>query len=418
VAVAGLQSDVWPNLRLRDTLMGAGELADVRDGTVGADDYAERRRAVMDDELRMCALAVSRARASLVVATVAAVDDQPSAFVDLISPRESAVGWEATPVPPPLDLRGAVARARSSLVGRAKDGEISADDADARVLGILASLRVQGASPDEWAGVAPSSNQAPLYAPGAIVTLSPSRIETLDTCPLRWALESAGGQRAFGASASLGTLIHKLAEDFPQAGPEEMLGHLEERWDSLGLQPGYSTELLHRRARDMARLLGGYLRSHPDPLARETRISQVVEGIRISGIIDRVEAVNEDGVVRIVDFKTGKTPPTKKATLTNAQLGVYQAAVNEGALDELGDGLRAEGADLVYLSKATKSAATVLSQPALEYSEDPGWVGDLLERCRRAVSASTFTAVVNPGCRTCPVLGCCPAHDEGRQVTA
>jgi len=24
---------------------------------------------------------------------------------------------------------------------------------------------------------------------------------------------------------------------------------------------------------------------------------------------------------------------------------------------------------------------------------------------------------VNPGCRTCPVVACCPVHPEGEQVT-
>jgi hypothetical protein len=433
VVVAGLQADVWPNLRLRDTVMGAGELADITDGKPPSDDYAERRRAVLDDEARMCALAVSRARRSLVVSAVASLDERPSAFIDLISPPvaegQGAQGREPMAVPLPLDLRGVIAQARSALVERGGEGPVSEGDADATLLGILAGIGVQGAAPSEWAGVAPRSSDQPLYGLGVRVTLSPSRVEALDTCPLRWALEGAGARRAGGASASLGTLIHGLAEDFPQAGPDELLVHLEERWDSLGLPPGYSTEILHRNAQDMVRRLGLYLERRPLPLGTEIMVDQVVggppdaedrEGVRIIGVIDRVEDGAPDGAVRIVDFKTGKQIPSEDATATNSQLGVYQAVVNAGGLSSV-DGVptdaRASGADLVYVS-GKNATASIRSQSALDQAQDPGWVNDLLERCRDRASSARFTAIVNPGCRSCPVVASCPAKDEGRQVTA
>src|SRR5690606_13763844 len=72
VVVAGLQEDVWPDLRLRDSLLGAGALADVEAGRSpdGRRAHGPARRQVLDDELRMLSVAVSRATRRLLVTAV------------------------------------------------------------------------------------------------------------------------------------------------------------------------------------------------------------------------------------------------------------------------------------------------------------------------------------------------------------
>src|SRR5690625_5050835 len=64
VCVLGVQADVWPDVRLRDTVLGAQRLTEVLTGRAsGLDrDYEIGRRDVLHDEARSFLLAVSRAR--------------------------------------------------------------------------------------------------------------------------------------------------------------------------------------------------------------------------------------------------------------------------------------------------------------------------------------------------------------------
>ena len=79
---------------------------------------------------------------------------------------------------------------------------------------------------------------------------------------------------------------------------------------------------------------------------------------RLHGYADRLE-LDDDGRVVVVDLKTGKYPPTDKALPSNPQLGLYQLAVDHGAVDDLvaGDGPASGGAELVQLRKDVGGAA-------------------------------------------------------------
>ncbi len=84
VVVAGVQEGVWPDLRLRGSLLGSEELVDVvtgRDGT-----FRAAQAAVRYDETRMFLVAVSRASERLLVTAVRSDDEQPSAYLDVVDP--------------------------------------------------------------------------------------------------------------------------------------------------------------------------------------------------------------------------------------------------------------------------------------------------------------------------------------------
>ncbi|MDR1825588.1 MAG: PD-(D/E)XK nuclease family protein [Bifidobacteriaceae bacterium] len=413
VALAGLQEDVWPNLRLRDTLMGAGELADLVDGKPGAGDYAERRRAVLDDELRLAALAVSRAKRQLLVTAVENADTRPSQLVELIDPG-CVVPDGAWPRPGqelPHDLRGLVAQTRRGLV------EQAAGDGAAQVLAVLAAVGVPGAHPEDWAGTLPPSTDRPLAGEEEELRLSPSRVEALVQCPLRWLLERAGGRGEAGVKANLGSLVHALAEQFPQAGPEEMQAHLAERWAELGLPDTYSNRLLYQGAMDMARRLGLYLQADPAALATELRFEYEADGVVVRGVIDRLEEAGQvDGqpAARVVDFKTGSAINTMAQARVNPQLGIYQAAIEAGAVPGVS---KAAGATLVYLANDS-GKATERHQPPLDQAEDPAWVDEMLAQCRDRAAAARFQACPGTWCRTCQLVPACPAQPGGEAVTA
>jgi len=454
VVVTGLQDGVWPNTRLRDTLLGAGQLADLLDGKGSGQDYLERRRAVIDDEARLAVLAVSRAKAFLGVVVESNEDTRPSGFAELIVPPDQDADpekwWQTQPTPQPLDLRGLVASARATLiagqfsVAAAEQTAVvpgqppkpaatppgqSADQVSqaAAVLGVLADLGEVGANPEVWPGVTGLSSCQPLYAADRPVGLSPSSLETLDSCPLRWALERVSGPRPSGEDATLGSLIHDLANDLPTACQEVLQTELDRRWDQLALPPGLSARLTRRRAEAMVRRLGEYQTTHLPPLATESlaESSFVFEGdepgagarvVKIRGRIDRLEPGPDGQGVKVVDFKTGQRFPKAELVKTNVQLGVYQMVVAAGGVPALGK-VQPTGAALVGLG-GKKKGASVAEQPALAEEGLAEVMDQLLARCHTSATSATLTATVNDACRYCKVIWCCPAQPNGEQVTA
>jgi superfamily I DNA/RNA helicase len=153
VVVAALQEGVWPNLRARGSLLEPQNLLRaLHSSGGGADrDAAERaiddRKLVLDDELRMFALAVSRARERVVLAAVANDDEQRSLFFSLL-PAETPLIDSATK--PPLSLRGFTGRLRRTLA----DPRSNRADAfgAAGSLAELARLGLPGARPTTGTG--------------------------------------------------------------------------------------------------------------------------------------------------------------------------------------------------------------------------------------------------------------------------
>ena len=422
VVLAGLQEDVWPDLRLRDTLLGAGELAEIASGRREPGAVAPRsqaRRDVLDDELRMLAVAVSRATRRLVATAVLDLDDRPSSFLELLGAdtEEAAL----TRVPPALDLRGLVAELRAAL-----DEELTEDapgprprlEAAAALLAHLAAEEVAGADPDDWHGLAAPSSTAPLHAADQQVRVSPSAVETADRCPLRWALQAAGGRREDTLDQSLGNLVHEIAAEHPHGTLEELREALDFRWSALGLGDGWVGRRSREQAERMVERLAAYVAGVPGEVDVERKFEADVGRARLVGRIDRVERLGADPVagaerVRVVDLKTSKNPVSEDEARTNAQLATYQVAVEAGGLERpaLPDGAR-----LVYLGAGSSGPTTRAQVPPAE-AEDPRWAHELVARVAHTMAGSCFDARLNPGCGHCPVRRSCPLQDEGRQVT-
>ena len=452
VAVAGVQEGVWPDLRLRDSLLGSQALVDVlagrgagraagTDAAAGdahavAEAGAAARAAVLADELRSFHVAVSRARRVLLVTAVSDEDDQPSPFLDLVEPNDEDDDPRRTVAPAPLDLRGLVAQLRGRLEQSAREGTPDAEAA--AVLARLADEGVPGADPAEWHGLADPSSDAPLWAEGQRVPVSPSRIETAGTCTLRWALEAAGGTAPSSARQSLGTLVHALAQTHPRGGRDALLAELDRRWPELGLGHGWPATLERRRAEAMVERLADYLERAGEPLAIEARFELELDRAVVRGTLDRVERAEPgpgpaavdgagdgsgDGApvpVRVVDLKTGRTAPSAQEATTNPQLGAYQLAVDAGAVEGLTPGAVSAGAQLVFVSDVNKNKAALREQPALgpDAPDDPSWARTHIEEVAERMAASSFAATANPLCDRCPVRRSCPLRDEGGQVVA
>lgn len=313
VYVCGLQEGSWPNTTVRGSLLGTGDLVDICDARMRQPapanpdaqaegqqvpparirSYPERVRDTRHDELRMFAVAATRASARLVLTAVRNEDEAPGEFFDFVVPTDAENESPEVPITRvrrPATLRSLVAELRRTLVedaltamsaedaelknaagsprpeAHAPDAPDTAEDAlnpeaalnpkaaafrfDAasRTLARLARVQAPGASPEQWWGLLPLSSTEPFFARPAhntpendtdegrrTIALSPSRLETIHNSPLDWLVSAARAEAQTDLSRSLGTLVHAIAEEYPTGTLEELQTALEERIGSLGV---------------------------------------------------------------------------------------------------------------------------------------------------------------------------------------
>lgn len=423
VVVAGVQEDSWPDLRIRDTLLGAQQLADIttaRDAglrrTEGADLSEALRSAradVLADELRAFVAACSRARRTLLLTAVLDTDARPSTFYEMLlppGPDGTSTGLpRPSPVTAALDLRGLVGELRAALHGE--------DARAAAALQVLEHLRTQGvmhADPVWWPERLAPTSDAPPYDPARPVLVSPSAVEKATSCPLHWALSTAGGRKPSSQAQNVGNLIHEIAAELPHGSLEELQAELARRWHELGLDDAWVSRQERARAEEMVRRLAAYLAERPGELAVEADFDVEIEvdggRARVRGRMDRVERT-EDGL-RVIDLKTGASVPSVEQTARHAQLGAYQLAVEHGAFDDT----RPQGGSLVYLGTGARGA-TMRHQDPLPADADPGWAHELIAQTVRTLTSAQLPAQQNPMCGYCQVRTSCPVQPEGGRVT-
>lgn len=441
VAVAGVQEGIWPNLRPRGTLLGIEELVDLVGGVADPGEQVSRAAPILAEECRLLLLACSRARHSLLVTAVESVtgdrDLVPSRFLAELDPE--AEPGEPGRIPPPVDPgRALVAQA---LIAELR-GVVCDDGADparrdraATQLARLAAAGVRGAHPDEWYGIADPSSELALWDDGdGPVALSPSTVELLQTCPLRWALERHGGSDGDNPHAVKGNLVHTLVQALAGRVTEDQVkAALVKAWKAVDPASGedgphsWHSRLELRRTESMVDTFLAWLRNTRAELAEvgvEVPVDCVLPArdpdevpVRIRGRVDRVE---RDALGRfvIVDVKTGKTPISKQAAQDHAQLATYQVAAGAGGFAAEVDGGSVEpgGARLVYVAKPSRDGATERLQTALDSDGIAQW-RKAIHDAAAATRGPGFLAMRNDGCRHCQVAGSCPVQDTGRQVT-
>jgi superfamily I DNA/RNA helicase/RecB family exonuclease len=434
VVVAHVQQDGWPDLRRRSSILGADRIGS--DGLVPPTSARE----LLVEERRLFYVACTRARERLVVTAVASPDDdgdQPSRFLD-----ELGVTMEEVVGRPPrtLSLGGVVAELRHTAADPEASEPLRA--AAARRLARLAAettgdrALVPMADPSTWWGTrAASRSVTPVRDPDAPVPVSASLLDAFVTCPTRWFLSTeAGGVVRAHQSANMGLLVHALAQRVAagelDAGPddaERLMGHVEAVWDRMEFRTPWA------RARELERVraaLGRFLHwHHANPrqvIGIEERFQAVLdlptgEQVRLTGYADRLE-LDAEGRVVVVDLKTGRTKPSGPQVKGHVQLGLYQLAVDHGAVDGIEglpeDGARAGGAELVQLGLTDGGPdADVQAQPV--QAEDGPERDDLRTRMAwtaAQVRAERFPAIAGDHCRDCAFVPLCPIKSAGPVV--
>lgn len=426
VVIAGLQEGLWPNTVPRGGVLGTQRLLDVLDGITGD---ASARAPLLAEERRLLVAAMGRARRRLLVTAVdgdtGGADGEaalPSAFFPEIAQWADAdndpLGAQPVSAPRVLSAGALVGRLRGVVC--APDGTV--DDAARRCaatqLARLAKAGVPGADPAGWHGLIPVSTSEPLRAGGA-VTLTPSTLQTLNDCPLRWLAERHGGTNPRDLRSTLGSVLHALIAE-PGKTESELLAALDRAWRHLPFDaPWHSANELARHRAMIEAFIEWRARTRGE--LTEVGVEVDVDGtlptpredggeIRLRGRVDRLER-DAAGRLVIVDIKTGKTPVSKDDAQQHAQLAMYQLAVAEG-LFPAADGTEPGGARLVYVGKSGATGATVREQDPLTTAATDQW-RNLVRQAADATAGPQFIARRNDGCARCPIRPSCPAHADG-----
>jgi len=430
VVVAGVQEEVWPDLRLRGSLLGADELADAAGSVAGPgpastpgvagqlSDVAVAARAarLLAEERRLFYVAATRARRLLVV-TASGGDEQdhrPSRFIAELAGDDIEIG-RAGAATRWLALPALVADLRRTAADPGRPGPLR--DAAAGQLARLAAAGVRGADPRDWYALTRLSDSDPVVAAGERVRLSPSHVETFTRCGLRWLLESAVGAGRPDVLRHLGTVIHAAAQLIAEGESESAVAaRIDDIWHHLDFGSVWYGNRQRELAERMVRKFLDWHAANPrELLATEQSLRVRVGRVEITGRVDRLERDGEGRGV-IVDLKTGGTAPREEELDRHPQLGVYQLAVLLGAFERLGV-TEPGGAELVQVGKAGLTAkARVQHQRALAEDPDPAWAGELVAAVATGMAGPVYRARVNPGCRTCPVASCCPVQPDGAHV--
>lgn len=357
VYVAGLQDGTWPNTTVRGSLLGSLDLVDAATGSLAGNPQTdgpqpaqginrgqlltERLRATRFDEIRMFSTAISRASDRVVCTAVSSPDQAPSELLDIFAPAPGGER-ELTEVRRPMTLRSLIAELRQWA--EAQHLSPAKADTAARLLHRLADpdqtagFTLPGASPASWWGMLPLSSTSPAFDGSEPVPVSPSQIERIHRSPLDWFVAASRAEAATDTSRSLGTLIHAICEEMPDANGTDLRDELHRRLPQLGLPDTWETQKLVERAEKMIQRFADYVRELKTKgrslVGVEGSFSVLVPGpardALLSGRVDRIE-VDQVGRFLILDIKTGKQKPTRAELERHPQLAAYQVALEAGA---------------------------------------------------------------------------------------
>jgi RecB family exonuclease len=279
-------------------------------------------------------------------------------------------------------------------------------------LGRLAAAGISGADPGQWYGMTAPSTDEPLWAgDDHVVRLSPSTLQTLADCPLRWLLERHGGSDGRDVRSAIGSLVHALVAD-PEMREGQMVAELERLWEKLPFESAWYADNELARHRLMLSTFAQWreqTRGQLTEVGTEVDVDGVLDcdgaAVRVRGRLDRLER-DEAGRLVVVDIKTGKSPVTKDDAQRHAQLAMYQLAIAEGLLPE---GDTPGGGRLVYLGKTGSAGPTERQQDPLTADSRGQW-RELVGTAAAATQGPQFLARINDGCAHCPVRQNCPAQ--------
>lgn len=404
---------VFPDARRNRALLQP-QLLDSRLTT----DAAAQARARLEEERRLAYTATTRARRRVIwTATTAGIDEgerRPSRFMLAATGLAS---FEDVGPPPtgkqdgfqPLTITEAQSRLRRLLVDPAAPATTR--------LGALSTLATASHwDPLTFAGVRqPGPDTGLMTGP---IRLSPSQATLYDQCPRRYALERR--LRAVNNDSPylrFGSIVHEVLERAEKAAMKDGRSHsdlptslrfLAEVWEHYPpFGPPPLDEAWRRRAEALFEEMYGHWPGGDDvPVALEVDLDTAIGGVEWVGRADRVDRIGSG--LKVVDYKTSKTPPTLKDAGGSLQLGYYVlAAANHPSLTRHGSPVAAE---LWYPLARSRRKVYPFDMERLDE------VRDALAAVAAGVSREDWAPKVGNHCDRCDFRSVCPAWPEGREA--
>ena len=169
--------------------------------------------------------------------------------------------------------------------------------------------------------------------------LSPSRAADFKQCPLKYRFRTIDRlDEAPSPAAARGTLVHAALEtlfDLParERTPEAAVSLLPDRWSDLVTERPELADMLagldateeswFEEAEELVRRW--FTLEDPtrlEPSDRELLVEVDVEGLTLRGIIDRLD-IAPTGEIRVVDYKTGRSPSERFESTALFQMKFY-----------------------------------------------------------------------------------------------
>jgi len=234
------------------------------------------------------------------------------------------------------------------------------------------------------------------------VKLSYSSISTYEACPAKYKFRYEDRVPAAGSPAlTFGDVLHRTLHRFhdrpvPVApSVDELLEMLELEWSTDGYRSDEEEHLYLDHARQV---LADYHRANAAsfrvPAALEFRFSIEVEGVPLTGTIDRMDRIPGGGY-EIIDYKTNRRLPPKAVVDRDLQLSLYYLAAREVW------GVDVDQLTLYYLLPGQRM--TTVRTPA-DADELRRRIGVVAER----IAAGKFDPRPNPLCDWCEYQPLCP----------
>jgi superfamily I DNA/RNA helicase/RecB family exonuclease len=407
VFIANAVEGVFPDLR-RSRRMLRPELLSPERMT----DPSAQHLFQVQEEMRLAYTAMTRARLRVIwTATGAGVDQgehRPSRFLVAASGAASL-----SELGRPVDDDRAPVTVKESEVAMRR----ALFDPEVGTARRLASARVLGSPPEKWwqpaafAGVRAPGPDQPIIGDG--FRLSPSQADSYATCPRRYALERRLRLGDAGSPyAQFGTLVHSAMEraetDVVGTGEthaklDDALSHLRSVWaeEADFGTPELNAAWLKQAEMAMTRLYESWPSPDGLPIGLEMKIDSIIDGTTWVGLIDRLERT--PGGLKVVDYKTTKSPPTIEDSKSSIQLAFYAGSV-ERSLNE-----PVIAAEMWF----PRTDAKKITTRSLDIDRLPDLETEMIE-ITRSIRAEDWEPRVGDGCKNCGFKKSCPAWPEGQ----
>lgn len=410
VFIAAAVEGVFPDLRPRDSLLSSRLLSASQ-----PQDPREYGLFRLQEEMRLAYTAMCRARTRVIwTATTAGVEEHqavPSRFIARVAGTSTA--GEALSSPEQSERMATALEVEAHLRRVVRDTEAAGPLRLAALNALSGEDRHGMRSPEAFAGVLERGSDSGLVPTQPI--LSPSQAASYDLCPRRYALErrlNVGNDTT--VYLAFGTLIHDVLELAEKRAGEKGLAHAEpdmamaalnDCWDPGPFGGGPWSSAWKQRAVDTLNHLYQYWPASSNPaLALERDVEMSLGGLSWRGRIDLIET--DGDALRIIDYKSSRTLPTKNEVAESLQLGFYAlAAEAELAAD-------VEAAEFWYPARSDRKSLAAFSLDLERLPE----VAVRLEAAAQGIVTENWAPKPGPQCDRCRVRNLCPAWPEGQEA--